>query len=316
MSGTNLSQFCKAIWRVLAGLLFILVVGKSWAATVAVVLSDDTAPYQEATDAIEARLGKEHTVVRILAQQANQSEAALSSAKMIVPVGVRAARTVAERGGRTPVLSVLVPREWYLSEGKTALSEGGRQTSAIFIDQPSSRQFHLILSALPSVTKVGVVLSRQGANQLPELDRQAKSHRLALVSATLEPGARLVETLERVLGEVDLLLLPFPDSEVLNRTTAQSLFMTSYRFRDPVVGYSQSLVKAGALLSVYTNPAQAGRHAAELAERLLSGEKLPQANWPKYFAVSVNEHVARSLDIRVPSETVLLKRLQDADEHN
>jgi ABC-type uncharacterized transport system substrate-binding protein len=98
--------------------------------------------------------------------------------------------------------------------------------------------------------------------------------------------------------------------------TAQSVFMTSYRFRDPVVGYSESLSRAGALLTVYSTPVQIGRQAAELIEKSFDGGKLPAAQWPQYFSVSVNEHVARSLDISVPPEAVLMKRVQDAESHD
>jgi ABC-type uncharacterized transport system substrate-binding protein len=161
-----------------------------------------------------------------------------------------------------------------------------------------------------------VVLGKQGADQLPELDRQAKAHGMALSSAILTSDKKLVETLENVLGEADILLLAFPDANVLSRTTAQSVFMTSYRFRDPVVGYSESLSRAGALLTVYSTPVQIGRQAAELIEKSFDGGKLPAAQWPQYFSVSVNEHVARSLDISVPPEAVLMKRVQDAESHD
>jgi ABC-type uncharacterized transport system substrate-binding protein len=286
------------------------------AATIAVVLSENSAPYQETADAIESGLGKEHTIVRILDSYISQSESALSNARIIVTVGVKASSDVAQRRGRTPILAVLVPRAWHEDVGKLLLSEGGRTNAAVFIDQPLARQFHLIKSALPSLTKVGVVLGKGRADQLPELDRQAKAHRMSLISAILANNARLVETLEKVLDEAEILLLAFPDAEVLSRTTAQSVFMTSYRFRDPVVGYSQSLSRAGALLAVYSTPAQIGRQSAEILLRFLDGEKMPAVGWPHYFSVSVNEHVARSLDVSVPSEQVLLKRVQDAESHD
>lgn len=309
---TPLWRFCLFLF----GVIFLPLNGSVEAATLAVVLSDNSAPYQETADAIESGLGKQHTVVRILVSHLDQSETALSNARLIVTVGVKAAQEIGERHGRAPVLAILIPRAWYESEGKSMLTEGGRLAGAIFIDQPLSRQFHLIKSALPSVSKVGVVLGKQGADQLPELDRQAKAHHMALSSAILGSGKKLVETLERVLSEVEILLLAFPDADVLSRTTAQSVFMTSYRFRDPVVGYSQSLSRAGALLTVYSTPPQIGRQAAEIIEKSLDGGKLPAAQWPQYFSVSVNEHVARSLDISVPSEAVLMKRVQDAESHD
>ncbi len=303
-------------WLILFCVIFFPFAGSAAAATLAVVLSDSSVPYQETADVIESGLAKEHTVVRIQVTHLDQSETALSNAKIIVTVGVKAAQEISGRNGRTPVLAILIPRAWYEAEGKAALTRGGRIAGAIFIDQPFTRQFHLIKSALPSVNKVGVVLGKQGADQLPELDRQAKAHGMALSSAILSSGKKLVETLENVLGEADILLLAFPDADVLSRTTAQSVFMTSYRFRDPVVGYSESLSRAGALLTVYSTPAHIGRQAAEIIDKSLDAGKLPMAQWPQYFSVSVNEHVARSLDINVPPEAVLMKRVMDAESHD
>lgn len=314
-SGVARTPFWE-VWFLLLSVLYFPLAGNVEAATLAVVLSDSSAPYQETADAIESGLGKDHTVVRILASHLDQSETAISNARLIVTVGVKAAQEISGRHPRTPVLAILVPRAWFEAEGKSLLTKGGRMAGAIFIDQPFTRQFHLIKSALPSVGKVGVVLGKQGADQLPELDRQAKAHGMALTSAILTSGKKLVETLENVLGEADILLLPFPDADVLSRTTAQSVFMTSYRFRDPVVGYSESLSRAGALLVVYSTPAQIGRQAAEVIDKSLDGGKLPAAQWPQYFSVAINGHVARSLDIALPSEAVLLKRVQDAESHD
>jgi putative tryptophan/tyrosine transport system substrate-binding protein len=312
------SAVAVAAWRCL--LLFsvccALLAGGTEAASLAVVLSDNSAPYQETADAIEARLGKEHTVVKILVTNLGRSETALGDAKKIITVGVKATQAIAERHGRTPILAILIPRAWYEAEGKAALAEGGREAGAIFIDQPYSRQFHLIRSALPAISRVGMVLGKQGADQLPELDRQAKAHQLILISALLEDSPKLVQTLGKVLTDAEILLLPFPDSEVLTRASAQSIFMTSYRYRDPVVGYSQSLSSAGALLSLYSTPSQIGQQAAEVIEHALNGGKVPTAVWPQYFSVSVNEHVARSLGINIPPETTLLKRVMDAEAHD
>jgi ABC-type uncharacterized transport system substrate-binding protein len=305
-----------AAWLVLLCAFCVALPGRARATTVAVVLSDDGAPYQETADALEAGLGKEHTVVRILATHLAQSEAALNGAKRIVTVGVKASRLVAERSSGTPILAVLVPRAWYESTGKAALADGGRPAGALFIDQPLGRQFHLVRAALPGIDRVAVILGKQTADQLPELERQAKAHRISLVSARLDESSRLVDVLGEALGEAEALLLPFPDPEVLTRTSAPSIFMTSYRYGDPVVGYSQSLAKAGAMLSVYSTPAQIGRQAAELLARVVAGEKIPAVSWPQYFSISVNANVARSLGIALPPESTLLKRVQEAESRN
>ena len=119
-----------------------------------------------------------------------------------------------------------------------------------------------------------------------------------------------MNTLENVLSESDVLLAE-TDPRVFNRNTAQSLFLTSYRYRTPVLGYSRSLTRAGALLSLHTSPAQVGRQTAESVIVALQGKSvnLPLPAHPVYFSVSINEQVARSLGYTLLPEAELEKRL-------
>jgi putative ABC transport system substrate-binding protein len=286
-----------------------LVSGQAVAARVTVVLSDDSAPYQEVYQVIRAYLDDTpHQVNRVYAEKL--APPALSEARLAVAVGVRAAESLASISPRTPVLAVLVPREWYIKNGRTRLSEGGRLTSAIYIDQPFERQALLIRQAFPEMRRVGVLLSTEQDWLAGELEESLRAQRLSLVHGTLVGEEPLITPLENVLSVVDL-LLAVPDPLIFNRYTAQSLFLTSYRHRVPVLGYSRSLTRAGALLSLHSSPAQIGRQAAEWVSGALKspGVRLPSPAYPAYFSISTNEQVARSLGFSLPSEDELEKRL-------
>lgn len=277
---------------------------------VAIVMSDESAPYQEVYQTIRTHLGNAgHEVSRTDAGGLTTN--ALSEVRLVVAVGVRAADLLANLPGRSPVLAVLVPRAWYLKTGRARLSDGGRRSvSAIYLDQPFDRQAKLIRLAFPEARRVGVLLSAEQRSVVDELDDALRSQRLSLMHATVAEEDRLMTPLEQVLGEADL-LLAIPDPLVFNRNTAQSLFLTSYRYRDPVVGYSRSMTRAGALVSLYSTPAQIGRQAAEWVGQALNGAtvRLPSSAHPLYFEVSINDQVARSLGFSLPSEAELEKRL-------
>lgn len=280
------------------------------AARVAVVLSDDSAPYQEVYQVIQAYLDDTaHETTRIYADGLTASS--LGEARLAVAVGVRAAEALAAVPARPPVLAVLVPRAWYVKTGRARLSDGGRRSvSAIYLDQPFDRQAQLIRLAFPEVRRVGVLLSAEQSGLVDELDEALRAQRLTLVHGMLTGDERLITPLENVLSEAEL-LLAVPDPLVFNRNTAQSLFLTSYRYRDPVLGYSRSLTRAGALLSLHASPAQIGRQAAEWVNSAMQGAtvRLPPAAYPAYFSVSINEQVARSLGFSLPPEAELEKRL-------
>ena len=294
----------------LALVCLIMGSGPAAAARAAVVLSDDSAPYQEVYQVINAYLDNTpHAASRIYAE--NLSASSLSEARLVVAVGVRAAESLAALPLRIPVLAVLVPRAWYDKTGRTLLTGGGRQVvSAIYLDQPFERQGQLIRLAFPGAQRVGVLLGAEQGGLVGELDEALRAQRLSLVHGTLAGEERLIPHLENVLAGADL-LLAVPDPLVFNRNTAQSIFLTSYRYRVPVLGYSRSLTRAGALLSLHSSPAQIGRQAAQWVRQALNSAplRLPPPAYPEYFSISVNEQVARSLGYTLPPEAELEKRL-------
>ncbi|MGB9130899.1 MAG: ABC transporter substrate binding protein [Thiobacillus sp.] len=293
-----------------ACLALALVSAPAAAAQVVVVLSDESAPYQEVYQAVRARLDDgPHVLSRAYAE--GLTAASLNGAQLAVTVGVRAAESVATLPVRTPVLAVLVPRVWYVKSGRDRLGESGRRSvSAIYLDQPFERQAQLIRLALPDARRAGVLLSVEQSGLAGELEAALQAQQLDLVLGVLPSDGRLMNALENVLSESDVLLAE-TDPLIFNRNTAQSLFLTSYRYRTPVLGYSRSLTRAGALLSLHSSPVQIGRQTAESVTAALQGGavRLPLPDHPVYFSVSINEQVARSLGYTLPQEAELEKRL-------
>ncbi len=280
------------------------------AGRVTVVLSDDSAPYQEIYQVVRVLLGDAgHDVERVYTR--NPAELASGTPHLTLAVGVLAAEAVADAATRAPVLAVLVPRSWFVKGGRTRLVDGGRRNvSAIYVDQPFERQAQLARLAFPEARRVGVLLSAEQAALAGEIAPAFAAQQLELVKQIVAADARLITPLEAVLGGSDL-LLAVPDPQIFNRNTAQSIFLTTYRYRIPVQGYSHSLTRAGALLSLHSSPAQIGRQAAEWINNALQAAtpRLPAPAYPVYFSVSVNEQVARSLGIALPAEAELEKRL-------
>jgi len=111
--------------------------------------------------------------------------------------------------------------------------------------------------------------------------------------------------LQRVLQSSDA-LLALPDPVAFNASTAYGMMLTTYRAQVPVIGFSEGLVKAGALLGLYSTANQVGRQGAEIAGRILSGDSgLPAPQYPRYFTVRANHAVARSLGISLEDDATL-----------
>ncbi|WP_334154993.1 hypothetical protein [Tepidimonas sp.] len=89
--------------------------------------------------------------------------------------------------------------------------------------------------------------------------------------------------------------------------------MGGRRRRVPVVSYAPAHVRAGAVLALAVTPAQAGRQIAESARAALQGRALPALALARDFAVAVNEPVARSLELVLPTAATLEAALRQAD---
>ena len=306
--------FVRLSWLVLAlSVLAWPCLGFAAPRQVVVLLSDGTAPYQEAAHAIREGLENEIgagrlTLRTVVADETGAEEVLAPSDALLIPLGAKAAQLVLRL--EQPMLAGLLARQSYEKLLLSGSAPARQQLSAIYLDQPLSRHLQLVRAIQARARSVGVLL---GPSQLPEqhaLASTASAGGLRLISATLNSDADLFPALQSLLPNVDVLLL-LPDPLVVNRNSVQNLMLTTYRQRVPVVGYSASLVDAGALAAVFSTPQQIGQQIAETIQRMLPAKswELPPPAYPKYFTIKTNHSVARSLDIAVPGEATLLQRM-------
>ncbi len=256
---------------------------------VAVVLSEDGGAYQAFGDALRGQLPPGR--VALYVQGADQP---LGAADLYIPVGMKAASALASRDA--PTLSVLVPRAGFEQLLKTA-ERHGKPRSAVFLDQPVQRQVALLLAALPAVKQVGVLYAEHQP-ELPNLRHLLADKGIRLHDRIVDKTQSLNDALANIL-DVSEVLFVLADSEVYNAGTIRNILLAAYRKQVPLVGISQAYVKAGALCAIYSTPEQIARQTAGLVERYAESGKLPAAQYPSEFEVSVNIQVARSLEIHM-----------------
>lgn len=278
---------------------------------VTVVVSDDSAPYSEVAAGIAAGLvrngaGRVRTIG--LDALANLRRA---DANVIVTVGSKATQAVSAMDLRVPVLSTLIPKAGYEEiVRKRKDKPDPRFFSTVYLDQPIARQLDLIRTALPEKKRVGVILGPESGRMLEVLQAETQSRGLRLHAVRIGAESELFPALQNVLGEADV-LLSLPDSLVFNARTIQSILVTTYRLQIPVIGFSPNYVQAGALMAAHSTPAQLARQVTEILSRLSAAAPwLPAPQYPAYFSVMVNDHVARSLDLVIEKEETLAAKLE------
>jgi putative tryptophan/tyrosine transport system substrate-binding protein len=280
-------------------------------AKLVIVSSERSSAYTEASEALLSELERaglaRQEVLQLSADELPTDR--LLTPKLIVALGSQAASVLAKTELRVPVLCTLLPRASF----ERALLAAGRkpspQFSAIYLDQPLTRQIELIRQALPSARKLGVLWGPDSTSQASVLRALSQSRGLELVEAMVGPDMPLFPSLQKVLDGADA-LLAVADPVVYNSNSIQNILLTSFRAKVPLVAFSPAYVRAGALLALHVTPAQIGRQAGVLARGVLQGRSLPAL--PVYsqdFSVAINEHVARSMNLRLDADALRLRIL-------
>lgn len=228
--------------------------------------------------------------------------------KLFIALGTEAANVMANLETRAPVLCTLLPRASFeralIANGRRASS----QFSAVFLDQPLGRQLDLIQFALPEMRRVGVLWGAESISQAPALKAHAQARGMELVEATIDGEDLVFEGLRKVLDRSDV-LLAIPDPRIYNSSGIQNLLLSSFRARVPMVAFAPAYVRAGALMALHVTPSQIGQQAGAMALGLLQGKPFPATPiYSRSFEISVNEHVARSLGLKL-DVVVLRSRL-------
>jgi ABC-type uncharacterized transport system substrate-binding protein len=317
--------------RVVWAAALLLLMASSGHARLLVVLSDQSAAYEEVVEELRNKMttagdGQIGIDVRTAQNLESADVSVLADPDLIVTVGLAAAQVVVarERALTTPPLTLclLIQRDSFeqlLSAGENHVDV--RRISAVFIDQPVSRQFDLIRIALPDRSRVGVILGPRSMLLKNELLEQASEHGLTLNWTDVTEAKDLNRAFQKILClhtvrlsseiincsalESDV-VFALPDPVAFNSSTAYWVLLRTYRARVPVVGFSESLVKGGALLGLFSTVRQQAKQGAEIANRILAGEReLPAPQYPRYFTVRVNPSVAHSLGIQIEEEATL-----------
>lgn len=280
------------------------------AATIAVLLSGTGGGYDEVVDAItlEVHRAGNHRILTAVVDTPGAEE--VNQAQMLIAVGTRAARSaIRSADPKLPVLSVLLPRSAYEAIVTTARSSDARRSSAIYLDQPMSRQVELMRAIMPNASRLSVLAGPGSQGDLDRLRAAADSRNIRITAERIARESELFPALQRVMTGADA-FLALPDSRVINAQTAQNLLLTGFRQRVPVIGYSASYVRAGALAAVYVTPAQTGAQAGEIARQYLRNGVLPAPVYSRQIAVAVNHNVAKALGLSLNENTLRDKILR------
>jgi ABC-type uncharacterized transport system substrate-binding protein len=214
---------------------------------------------------------------------------------------------VGGRLARTPLVATLLPRSLFEAQRRRL----NVPVTGVVLDQPPVRQMALLRYAFPHVRRVGALFGPDSQLYQQAFEKAALDLGLQLNVYKVDGEATLYPALQRVLEENDV-LLAIPDAAVYNGGSIQNVLLASYRQKVPLMGFSPAYVRAGAMLALYSSPAQVASQTVRVIRSALSGVAMQPVQVPADFVVGVNANVARSLGFRL-SEDALRIQLQNRE---
>lgn len=278
---------------------FALMTGAAWAETlkVSLVISDSSTNYRQFAESFNKSLAATKADVAVVESQAGGNAA---QADLIVAVGMKATELAFAQNG-APVLAVMIPDNGYQELRANAIGKKpARPISAIYLNQPWDRQLTFLHAAFPERRRIGLLHSPNTHIDVAGLSRQAAAQGNSLVVLPVQSSEKLFPILESILENSDL-LLAIPDSVIYNSGTIRNILLTSYRKGVPLVGLSQPYINAGALCAIFSTTEQMAEQAGATVVSFSQNRQLPVPQYPADFIVAVNQQVARSMGIELPS---------------
>ena len=286
-------------------LLTLLLASSAWAGNVTLVLTESSGPYAEFDNTLRSVLDGNNWKLSTH-NASNLPETFTPRPELIVTAGTAAFRQILSRGGQTPIIATLIPRQAYdKALADHNLRSSGR-ISAIYLDQPPARQAAFLRHLLPDQKKIGMLLSQETLPTLAGFRQAFSKAGLNIETEESETERSLLPSLNSLLSRVGVLLAT-PDTQIYRRDNIKAILVTTYRYQRPVIAFSSAFVNAGALAALFSTPAQIARQTAELIQQFST--TLPAPSAPAQFAIAINPNVAQALDLQLPDEATIRRAM-------
>jgi len=213
----------------------------------------------------------------------------------ILGLGPTALRLVIAAGIDAPYLQLFVASTTYREIA------GERGPSAIHAEASPWAQMQ-VASALYGRRAIVIALSsRRSAAQLALLRAAADEFRLQLAIEAVDEAEHPTRALARVAGDV---LVALPDPSIYTPETLRPLLEATYRRGVGLIGFTESMVRAGAIAA----PIATVDDILDRVDEWLEEPRVRRVEYPTYWRVVYNDRVARSLGITINSTDRTLGR--------
>ena len=295
----------------LSALVTLLVTGGAGGAPVkgeiriAVIVSQDAAPYQEALEGfksfLESQGANPQWDVQELHGDGTLASAALQRARQDRPALVLALGSLGAQSAVREVRDIPIVAGLVLNAGDTAKAPNA---AVVVLEFPVETELRFLQRLLPGRQNIGVLFNpSENQARIDAAARAAGALGLTLHARKVESPKDISDAFESLNKGADV-FWGVADQVVLNPQTVRPILLFSLRNRIPFVGLSATWVKAGALYALDRDYNDIGLQCGEVALKILQGAAPSSIApvTPRKVVYSVNLKTARllKLDIGAP----------------
>ncbi|MCW9013977.1 MAG: hypothetical protein OQL06_09360 [Gammaproteobacteria bacterium] len=239
---------------------------------------------------------------KYIAADTNPPDIDLDQHSLIIALNSKTTDFVLQHSKKAPVFSLLVSQQSY----EILKQKYNRKNwSTLLLDQPYQRHLFLIDALFDKKHKIGTILGPYSLKQKNSLIDSASGNQQSLSIENIEITDQLISTLKDLINKTDV-LLAVPDPVAFNKNTIRGILLLTYRKGIPVIGFSKSYVKAGAVAAIYSEAEQITRQTFNIISLFLKSDHFTQALYhPDDFSVATNNNVAHTLGIKLKPENKL-----------
>jgi len=271
-------------------------------ALIAVVLSDNIQPYNDAVKGFKNYLSQRKTNIKTVDYALNEykeneltgvvDKILSNKQNLIFTIGTYATKAIQKSARDTSVVFAMV-----LTPDKVGVSPPG-----VIMDIPSAVKFDNLKKILPSVRKVGFIYSADSLSLFEEAVEAGNKFGFQIIGKRIDSGKEFPSAFEDIAGQIDCFLM-VADAKIYFPKSVEYLLRESCDRNIPVVGLSSNYVKAGALVSFDCDYEDLGEQAAELALKIMEdgGSLNAQFVTPRKVKFALNLRVVEMLDIKIPA---------------
>jgi ABC-type uncharacterized transport system substrate-binding protein len=269
------------------------------------VISNNGKVYQDFYSTLQDKLHKDIAVTQANISEINSE--LLNNYNYIVPIGYKAARNVSKYKIKPPVIYSLIPDNESLQRN---ISCKNTTCYKIYINQPVKRYIELFNIIFPKGKNIVLATTKENSIELQKIKAASKKTGIVYKEVYIKQRNIIARTLINELNANDV-LLALPNSKIYNASNAKSIILSTYHANVPIIAYSKSFAKAGALVSLYSSIEDvAGKTANIVNKIIINGSQKQKEYYPDDFTIEINYAVARSLNISIEPENVIKRKIK------